>query len=158
MFQTLKNQFTNHDYFLMLAHLPYHTSPKLPCPNLRRSCTSERSISHWSLRSGDRSHIWGLGFGQGLASTWHKPRAFSMNRKTPQEQNINCCNQTNLFFELWWLFSSLDKTASWRTLLLLFFFCCCCCCWPWSLLFKPKCKWNACLYLISLISIACDMG
>lgn len=59
-------------------YLPYHTSPKLPWPSLRMSWISLRSISHWSRMSGDRSHIWGCGFGHGLANTWHSPKAFSV--------------------------------------------------------------------------------
>ena len=59
------------------VYLPYHTSPKFPCPNLRINCISLLSISHWSRSCGLRSQIWGFGFEHGLASTWHNPNAFS---------------------------------------------------------------------------------
>jgi len=68
--------------------IPLHTSPNCPAPSLVSKVRVERSISHLSLVSRDKSSMTGCGLGQGLISRWHRPSALSVQDKSTSVHSL----------------------------------------------------------------------
>ena len=62
--------------------VPLHTSPNCPAPSLVSKVRVERSISHLSLVSRDKSSMTGCSLGQGLTSRWQRPSELSVQDKS----------------------------------------------------------------------------